>query len=145
MLKKILFYGLIAGLVAGGALSLIVLGFADSESSHSMLVGYLTMLIAFTAVFVGIKRYRDVDLGGVIRFWPAFGMGVAMSVVAGILYVAAWETSLVMTGTDFAGGYANTLCSCPASLPAVTGYGFDQLVRQSTQLSPTNGSQPQIP
>ena len=109
MLKKILFYGLIAGLVAGGALSFIVLGFADSESSHSMLVGYLTMLVAFTAVFVGIKRYREIDLGGVIRFWPAFGMGVAMSVVAGILYVAAWETSLRITGTDFAGGYANTL------------------------------------
>ena len=109
MLKKILFYGLIAGLVAGGALSFIVLGFADSEASHSMVVGYLTMLIAFTAVFVGIKRYRDVDLGGVVRFWPAFGMGVAMSVVAGILYVAAWETSLAVTGTDFAGGYANTL------------------------------------
>lgn len=106
MLKKILFYGLIAGLIAGVALSAIVIGFADNESSHSMVVGYLIMLVAFTAVFVGIKRYRDVDLGGVIRFWPAFGMGVAMSFIAGILYVAAWETSVAVTDMDFAGSYS---------------------------------------
>ena len=102
MLKKILFYGLIAGLVAGGALSAIVIGFSESETSHSMVVGYLTMLVALTAVFVGIKRYRDVDRGGVIRFWPAFGMGVAMSAVASLLYVVAWEASVAISGIDFA-------------------------------------------
>ncbi len=109
MLKKILVYGLIAGVIAGGALSTIVIGLADSESSHSMLVGYLTMLVALSAVFVGIKRYRDVDLGGVIRFWPAFGMGIAMSVVASVLYVAAWEASVAFTHMDFASSYSASM------------------------------------
>jgi hypothetical protein len=60
-------------------------------------------------VFVAIKRRRDVDLGGVIRFWPAFGLGLGISLVAGILYVAAWEAALAVIHSDFAGAYAKAL------------------------------------
>ncbi len=28
------------------------------------------MLVALTFIFVGVKRYRDVELGGVIKFVP---------------------------------------------------------------------------
>jgi hypothetical protein len=35
-----------------------------------MAIGYTTMLIALSAVFVAIKRRWDVQ-GGVMRFWPA--------------------------------------------------------------------------
>ncbi len=44
---------------------------------YGMLIGYTTMLIALSAVFVGIKRHRDVDRGGVIGFWPRSGSGWA--------------------------------------------------------------------
>ncbi len=109
MLKKILSHGLIAGLIAGVVVSATSIMLTDIPPAVGMAIGYTTMLIAFTAVFVGIKRYRDVDLGGVIRFWPAFGMGVAMSFIAGVLYVAAWETSVAATGMDFASSYSTTL------------------------------------
>lgn len=46
-----------------------------SPAPYGVVLGYLTMLIALSAVFVAIKRHRDADLGGVIRFWPAFGLG----------------------------------------------------------------------
>src|SRR3546814_20847233 len=49
-----------------------------------MALGYLSMLVALSAVFVGIKNHRDVDRGGVIGFWPAFGLGLGISLVAGI-------------------------------------------------------------
>ncbi|MFZ2236550.1 MAG: DUF4199 domain-containing protein [Dokdonella sp.] len=109
MLKKILSYGVIAGLIAGVAVSVTSITLGDITPTVGMAIGYTAMLIAFTAVFVGIKRYRDVELGGVIRFWPAFGMGVAMSVVASVLYVVAWEALVAATGMDFAGSYAATL------------------------------------
>ena len=106
MLKKILAYGLTAGLIAGVLQSATTIGMADHPPKHGLLLGYATMLIALSAVFVSIKRYRDDDLGGVIRFWPAFGMGVAMSFIAGILYVVAWEAAVALTHMDFAGSYS---------------------------------------
>lgn len=109
MLKKILPYGLTAGLIAGVLQSATTIGMADHPPKYGLLLGYATMLIALSAVFVSIKRYRDDDLGGVIRFWPAFGMGVAMSFIAGIVYVVAWEAAVALTHMDFAGTYSATL------------------------------------
>jgi hypothetical protein len=86
------------------------LGFSGMPPlKYGMLIGYTTMLIALSAVFVGIKRHRDVERGGVIRFWPAFGIGVGISFVAGVFYVAAWEALQAMTHMDFASSYANAI------------------------------------
>lgn len=109
MFKAILSYGLIAGLIAGVLLSATTIGMAGNPPQHGLLLGYTTMLVALSAVFVGIKRYRDNDLGGVIGFWLAFGMGVAMSFIAGILYVVAWEAAVAVTHMDFAGTYSAVL------------------------------------
>jgi hypothetical protein len=104
----ILSYGTVAGLIVG------VFGFSVALNGHlpspyGMVVGYLTMLIALSAVFVAIKKHRDADLGGVIRFWPAFGLGLSISVVASIFYVLAWEATVAVTQMDFAGDYARLL------------------------------------
>jgi len=110
MLRMILSYGTIAGLIAGVTLSVLTVAMNHQEaSSWGMVIGYLTMLIALSAVFVAIKRRRDADLGGVIRFWPAFGLGLGISVVASVLYVLAWETTVAVTHIDFASGYAQML------------------------------------
>ena len=76
MLRYILIYGLIAGVVSGAPLSLFVVSGKADLGVVSMAVGYLFMLIALSAVFVAVKRRRDHDLGGVIRFWPALGLGL---------------------------------------------------------------------
>lgn len=101
---------MIAGLVVGIVFSgLIVAMSGRPPSSYGMLVGYTTMLTAFSAVFLGIKKYRDVNLGGAIRFWPAFGMGLAISLIASIFYVVAWEVAQAATHMDFAGSYSRTI------------------------------------
>src|SRR3712207_3380177 len=109
MLKKILTYGVMAGLIVGVPLSAFVLSDANPPGPWGMVIGYLTMLIALSTVFVAIKRRRDEDLGGVIRFWPAFGYGLAISAVAGMIYVVAWESAVAISGVDFAAGYADSL------------------------------------
>jgi hypothetical protein len=110
MLRYILIYGVIAGAVVGLPLSILTLSMGDRAMMHyGMLVGYLTMLIALSAVFLAIKRHRDVDLGGVIRFWPALALGLGVSVVAGVVYVVAWEASCAIAHADFAGAYARAM------------------------------------
>jgi hypothetical protein len=110
MLQKITFYGTLAGLVVGGLLFGVTLAHqGQPPPSYGVALGYTTMLLALSAVFFAIKRHRDIDLGGVIKFWPAFGLGLGISGVAGIFYVLAWEAALAVTGMDFAGDYARAL------------------------------------
>jgi Protein of unknown function (DUF4199) len=108
MFRKILSYGLVAGLIVGIPLSLLT-AFNHIGGSYGMVIGYSTMLIALSTVFAAIKRHRDVELGGVIKFWPAFGMGLGISVVASVVYVLAWELTVAVTHLDFANEYAKSL------------------------------------
>ena len=106
MFRKILSYGLIAGLIVGVPLFALTVATKDHLPEPGMALTYLVMLIALSTVFVAIKRRRDVDLGGVIKFWPALGLGLGISVVAGVVYVLAWEAACAITHVDFAAGYA---------------------------------------
>ena len=110
MLNKILCFGVVAGLIVGIPMfGMTVLMKGHLPSPYGMILGYSIMLVALSTVFVGIKRYRDADLGGVIGFWPAFGLGLGISFVAGVFYVVAWEAALAVTHMDFAGDYSRML------------------------------------
>ena len=110
MLRHILTFGLLAGAIVGIPLSALTLTMSGGPIVHyGMLIGYLIMLIGLSAVFLAIKRHRDLDLGGVIRFWPALGLGLGVSAVAGIIYVIAWDVSCAIAHADFAGSYARSM------------------------------------
>lgn len=69
MLRRILAHGVIAGLVVGIPLFVLTVGWnGHRQLPGSVVLGYTIMLIALSAVFTGIKNYRDRDLGGVIGF-----------------------------------------------------------------------------
>lgn len=109
MLRTILIYGTIAGLIVAAptfGLPVAMNGQPEISGGLGMVIGYTTMLVALSAIFIAIKRSRDIDGGGVISFWRAFAIGLGVSVVAAIFYVLAWEAALAVTGMDFAGSYA---------------------------------------
>lgn len=104
MIRIILFYGIAGALVVAAFMVAGSLGWAEDghmPSDSGLIVGYLTQLVALTTVFLGIKTYRDKSLGGVVKFLPAFGVGLAISAIASLGWVAAWEIVLAMTGLDF--------------------------------------------
>lgn len=110
MLRTILTYGVIGGLIAGGVLSVVVLNFEGATGQYGMAIGYLIMLIGLSTIFLAIKRQRDVAGGGVIRFLPALGMGLAISLVAGIVYAICWDLALATIGIDaFIDKFAGTM------------------------------------
>lgn len=107
MIWIILGYGAVGGIVVGapmlwGMLSADTLG---PMGEGGALIGYASMLVALTAVFLGIKHYRDKVLGGVVKFLPALGVGLGISAVASIGWVIAWELSLAITKFDFVNVY----------------------------------------
>lgn len=110
MLKTALVYGAISGSIV---ITVMILGmlFADGhgEGSGGHLFGYTIMIVALTLIFIGVKRYRDRELGGVIKFGPAFGLGLAIAAVAGVFYVVGWEISLAVTDFAFIEEYSKSL------------------------------------
>src|SRR5207248_2905443 len=80
MKKNIIIYGLIAGIVVSFPMLFTVNYISHCEGNvdynSSMLIGYASMLIAFSLVFVGIRNYRDKYNEGVISFGKAFKIGI---------------------------------------------------------------------
>lgn len=104
-MKYALTYGLISGLVIIATMMSGLLLTGQDSFFSSMWFGYLVMLVALTFIFVGVKRYRDVERGGIVRFVPAFGMGLAIAAVAGLAYVGVWEVYLAATDYRFMDEY----------------------------------------
>jgi len=102
MFRIMLVYGAIAGMVI---IAVMITGMVLGGGSGSEIQGYLTMVVVLSLIFVGIKRYRDKTLGGVIKFGPAFGLGVGIAVVAAVFYVLSWEVSLHLTDFAFIDAY----------------------------------------
>ena len=111
MLRTILLYGALAGLIVSVPMVVQMLALRGSMSHGAigMAIGYTTMLVALSVIFLAVKRRRDVEGGGAIRFWPAFGLGLGIGVVAGAFYVAAWDLSLALTGMDFGADLARAM------------------------------------
>ena len=96
-MKYALVYGLIPGMII---ILTMITGFelAGPDSFvRTLWYGYLLMLVALTLVFVGIKRYRDIECGGVVRFGRAFLVGLGMTAFAGLTYVVIFEIYLAAT------------------------------------------------
>lgn len=107
MLRIILGYGAVGAVIVGGPMLWGMLNMpADgSMPENGALIGYATILVALTGVFLGVKHYRDKMLGGVIKFVPALLVGLGISAVASLGWVIAWEISLAITKFDFAAVY----------------------------------------
>lgn len=131
MLRTILVYGTAAGLLVGVPISIVAL-FSHLDGVAGMVVGYLIMLVAFSMVFLAIKRRRDGEGGGVIRFWPALGLGLGISVVAGLFYVLSWEVAQALSGADFAGTYARGMVD-QARARGATGPALARAIAEAEQ------------
>ena len=103
MKKIVITYGIIAGLITGGlmlaTMPLFVNGTVDID--HGLWIGYTGMVIALSLVFFGIKSFRDNYAGGKITFGKGFLIGVGITFVASLFYVAAWEITFARSGEWF--------------------------------------------
>jgi hypothetical protein len=93
-------YGAIAGVIVILGMFISITFVAD-HGTMGMVAGYLSMLVALLFVFIGVKRYRDVNLGGVIGFWTALGVGLGIGLVASLFYILGWELYMWQTGGTF--------------------------------------------
>lgn len=107
MKKTILVFGLIAGATVSAMLLVTTL---LGKSNHAnfdwgMVVGYASMLLAFSLIFIAVKSYRDRYNAGIISFKNAFWMGLGITVLASAIYVISWMLIYTFIYPDFASDY----------------------------------------
>ena len=82
------------GLIAGhhGRLMMLTMPFEEQlGGSMALAAGYSGMILGFLMVYFGIRTFRNNSQAGVIRFGPAFKLGLLIALIASTGYVLSWE------------------------------------------------------
>jgi len=106
MRKIVLTFGVISGAIS----SLLMVGtvpFAHKIGfGKALLLGYTTMVLSFLLVFFGIRAYRENFGKGQITFRKGFAVGICITLISCIFYVATWEILYFNFMHDFMDTYS---------------------------------------
>lgn len=108
MKKIVLTYGLVSGFILALVSAVVWLNLERIDRSHgavSMVIGFASMILAFTAVYFGIRAYRE-QQGGVVTFGRALQVGLLIVLVTCAFYVIGWQIVYWNFIPDFADKYA---------------------------------------
>ena len=98
------------GLISGGLCALMIVGSMPFEAkigfSKAEIIGYTTLVLSALVVFFGVRSYRENVSGGRLSFGRGLAVGVLISLVASLLYVASWEVMFYGFMPDFGDKYA---------------------------------------
>jgi hypothetical protein len=110
MKKNIIIYGFIAGIIVSVLMLISVNSISHREGNfdynRSLFIGYASMLIAFSLVYIGIRNYRNKYNNGVISFGKAFKIGIMIVLIASTIYVVAWLIDYFYFIPDFMEKYS---------------------------------------
>jgi hypothetical protein len=107
MKKTVIVCGFVSGAIVSGMMAIgLALGTCDADFKYSELVGYTSMILAFSLIFAGVKMYRDKHNGGVVSFGKAFTIGFLISLIASTIYVAVWAVEYKYLVPDFMEKYS---------------------------------------
>ena len=106
MKKNVLVFGSIAGIIASTFMFFSMWYIGCHGFEGSMLVGYASMLMAFSLIFVAIKNYRDKYNNGVITFGKAFKMGLYIALIGSTFYLITWAFEYHFLMPDFMERYS---------------------------------------
>jgi hypothetical protein len=91
MKKTILTFGLISGAIAS-LMMVATVPFADDIGfDKGAVIGYTSIVLSFLLVFFGIRSYRDNAGNGQITFTKGFLVGISITLIMCVCYVATWE------------------------------------------------------
>jgi hypothetical protein len=91
MKKTVLTFGLISGVISS-LMMMATLPFMHKIGfNKGLVIGYTAIVLSFLLVFFGIRSYRDNVGNGQITFTKAFAVGISITLISCIFYVATWE------------------------------------------------------
>ncbi|WP_374948570.1 DUF4199 domain-containing protein [Mucilaginibacter sp.] len=91
MKKIILTYGLIGGCISAAWFTIGVKALPkDVNVGMQTWLGYASMIVALSIIFVAVKSFRDKFGNGQITFAKALKIGLLVTLVASTIYVGVW-------------------------------------------------------
>lgn len=106
MRKTVLTFGLISGAVSAVTM-LITIPFADKIGfDKGEILGYTLIVLTALLVFFGVRSYRENASGGRLTFARGFAVGILITLLSNVFYVATWEVVYFKFMPDFADKYA---------------------------------------
>jgi uncharacterized protein DUF4199 len=105
MKKIVLTFGLLSGAVSS-AMMLATLPFLDRIGfDHGEIIGYTLIVLSFLLVFFGVRSYREAS-GGALTFGRGFTVGILITLISSVCYVATWEVIYFKLAPGFGEKYA---------------------------------------
>lgn len=97
---------LVCGLIGGAWLSImlvysIYLCYTREDFEGNMVLGFASMILAFSLIFIAVRNYRNKYNGGQITFGKAFKIGLYISLIASSMYVITWLIDYYLFVPDF--------------------------------------------
>jgi len=103
--KTILTFGLISGVLSSLMMVASVPFMKRPDFDHGYVLGYTTIVLSLMLTFFGVRSYRDNVGKGHITFARAFLVGLAITVISCVFYVATWEVIYFKFMPDFMDKY----------------------------------------
>src|SRR5271168_4804548 len=101
MKKTVLTFGLISGAISSLMMVAIHPVTRRIGFDKSVVIGYTSIVLSFLLVFFGIRAYRDNAGNGQITFLKAFAVGISITLISCLCYVATWEVLYYNVFPDF--------------------------------------------
>ncbi|HEV7572147.1 MAG TPA: DUF4199 domain-containing protein [Thermoanaerobaculia bacterium] len=106
MKRVVIVFGLISGVISSALmfLTLPLMKNGTINFDNGEIFGYTAIFLSFLLVFFGIRSYRE-NNGGTITFGRAFSVGILITLISCVFYVASWELIYFKLMPDFARGH----------------------------------------
>ena len=90
MKKIVLRFGLLSGVVSAGMMLATVPFMYQIGFDYGVVFGYTAIVLSFLFVYFGIRSYREAN-GGVVTFGRGFSVGILITLISCVFYVATWQ------------------------------------------------------
>jgi len=100
MKRVVIVFGLISGVISSVMMFLTLPFVNNGTLKNGYVVGYTAIFLSFLLVFFGIRSYRE-NAGGAITFGRGFSVGILITLISCLFYVASWEVIYFKMMPDF--------------------------------------------
>jgi hypothetical protein len=106
MKKVVIVFGIISGVISSALmfLTLPLMKNGTINFDNGEIFGYTAIFLSFLLVFFGIRSYRE-NAGGTISFGRGFSVGILITLISCVFYVASWELIYFKLMPEFARGH----------------------------------------
>jgi Protein of unknown function (DUF4199) len=131
--KTVITFGLISGVISSSLMVCTIPFFRRIGNDKALILGYTSIVLSFLLVYFGIRSYRDNVAEGHISFGKAFVVGLCITLISCVFYVATWEVLERTVFPDFMDQYSAEMIS-KAQASGLSGQALQTKIDEMQQM-----------